>query len=61
MFFAFSTEQFNESKTPIKEGEKYLSLGAGAYMPESSAKRWISGSKEINNWYKSEVKKLKEG
>lgn len=33
MFFAFSDEQFEENKTPLKEGEKYARIGAGGFMP----------------------------
>jgi len=56
MFFAFSNQQFNENKTPLKEGEKYVSLGAGAYMPKGNVDLWVNESKAINKWYKEEVK-----
>ena len=56
MFFAFSTEQFHENKTPLQEGEKYVSIGAGAYMPKSQVKNWINGIKEIKKQYKAAVK-----
>lgn len=59
MFFAFSTEQFHENKTPLQEGEKYVSLGAGAYMPKSSVQKWIDGDKAIKKWYKEAVKSSK--
>lgn len=62
MFFAFSTEQFNEGKTEKEPDEKYLHLGAGAYMPKSCLPKWEEGMKEINKWEKDTVKlnKLKE-
>ena len=56
MFFAFSTEQFNENKTPKAEDEKYVHLGAGAYLPKSKVNDYISGIENINAWYKAEVK-----
>lgn len=60
MFFAFSNEQFQKNKSPLKEGEKYVSLGAGAYMPKSNIELWKKGSDEIDKWYKSELKKAKQ-
>lgn len=59
MFFAFSNEQFAENKTPLKEGEKYVSLGAGAYLPKGSVDKYISGIKEIEKWYKTTIKENK--
>lgn len=57
MFFAFSTEQFNESKakTPLAEGDKYLSLGAGCFMPKSKYPIYSEGIKSINKWYKQQT------
>jgi len=59
MFFAFSNEQFEKNKTPLKEGEKYVSLGAGGYMPKGNVTQWLSGCKEIEKWYKTQVKASK--
>jgi len=59
LFFAFSNEQFTENKTPLQEGEKYVSIGAGGYLPKSKLPIFEHGMKEIKNWYKSEVKKTK--
>ena len=61
VFFAFSNEQFHENKTPLKEGEKYVSIGAGGYMPKSKVNDYLEGSKLINKWEKAEIKKLKDG
>ena len=61
VFFAFSNEQFEENKTPLKDGEKYVSIGAGGYMPKSKVDDYITGSKLINKWEKAEIKKLKDG
>lgn len=38
VFFAFSDKQFEEGKTELKEGEKYVSLGLGGYCPDAEAK-----------------------
>ncbi len=59
MFFAFSAEQFHENKTGLQEGEKYLSLGAGAYLPKFQLYNWEKGIKNIENWKKQEVKRGK--
>jgi len=61
VFFAFSSEQFNENKTPLKEGEKYVSIGAGGYMPKGKVNDYLEGSKAINQWEKEEIKKQKDG
>lgn len=59
MFFAFSNEQFQQNKTPLQEGEKYVSLGAGAYLPKSKVEIYIKGTKSIDEWFKSTVKSNK--
>ncbi len=56
MFFAFSTSQFHENKTPLKEGEKYVSIGMGGYMPKGNVEAYIKGNKEIDKWYKETIK-----
>jgi len=59
VFFAFSNEQFQEGKTPLSEGDKYLSIGAGGYMHKSKLSVWKSGIPEIENWFKSEIESNK--
>lgn len=59
MFFAFSNEQFTENKTPLAEGEKYVSLGAGAYMPKGKVDAYLNGIKAIDKWYKGVIKASK--
>lgn len=56
MFFAFNNDQFNENKTPLQEGEKYVSFGAGAYLPKSQVDNFLNGSDNIDKWYKAEIK-----
>jgi len=57
VFFAFSDKQFEENKTPLKEGEKYVSIGAGGYMPKGSFDAFRDGMKAINQLGKDKVKK----
>lgn len=55
VFWAFSKEQFEENKTELKEGEKYVSIGGGGYMPNSKAEALSDGLKEIGEWFNGEV------
>jgi hypothetical protein len=59
LFFAFSNSQFEENKTPLKEGEKYVSIGGGGYMPKGNIEIFENGLKEIKNWYNGEINKNK--
>ena len=59
LFWAFSDEQFQKNKTPLQEGEKYVSIGAGGYLPKSKVEIFSAGMKEISKWYKSETQKNK--
>jgi hypothetical protein len=59
LFWAFSNEQFNTSKTPLKEGEKYVSIGAGGYLPKGNVDELLKGLEEIKKWYNGEIKKNK--
>lgn len=60
VFFAFSNEQFNEGKTPLQEGEKYVSMGAGGYMPKGKVDTYLKGIKEINKQFKKDIAESKE-
>lgn len=55
MFFAFSDKQWEENKTPLEEGDKYVSLGMGAYMPKSQVEKWKQMTREIDDWFKAEI------
>lgn len=61
LFWAFSQEQFNEGKAkhPLQPGEKYVAIGAGGYMPKRFLDTWIEGTKVIDRWRKSEIKRAK--
>lgn len=63
VFWAFSNEQFKEGmeKHPLKEGDKYVSIGHGGYMPKSNVNKFLTGSKTIDQWEKSEMKKIRDG
>jgi len=56
LFWAFSNQQFAENKTPLKEGEKYVSIGAGGYLPKGNLDAFLKGMKEQDKWYKAEIK-----
>lgn len=55
LFWAFSNEQFAESKTPLQNGDKYVSIGAGGYLPKSKVDAFSAGMKEITAWFKQQV------
>lgn len=56
IFFAFSNQQFAENKTELQEGEKYVSIGGGGYMPKSQYQKFSDGMKAITKWFKETVK-----
>lgn len=60
VFFAFSTEQFHKNKTPLKEGEKYVNLKIGGYIPKFSLDTFLDGLKSIKKWYREETTKCKQ-
>ena len=60
VFFAFSNEQFEKNKTPLKDGEKYTSIGGGGgYLPKGQVENFLNGMKIIEKWYKEEIRKNK--
>lgn len=62
LFWAFSNEQFEKNKTPLQEGDKYVSIGAGGYLPKSNCAAFAKGMKDITKWKKEAIKahKLKD-
>ena len=60
VFWAFSNEQFEQNKTPLKEGEKYVSIGMGGYMPKGNIQAFSQGNKDLAAWQKAEIKKYKQ-
>lgn len=59
VFWAFSNKQFEENKTPLKPGEKYVSIGAGGYMPRGNYEKLVEGGKAIKKWEKQAMKEVK--
>ena len=60
VFWAFSTEQFEKNKTPLKKDEKYVDIGAGGYMPKGNVKKYLAGMKMIDDTFKKAMKDKKE-
>jgi hypothetical protein len=56
VFWAFSNSQFDENKTPLLPGEKYVSIGAGGYMPKHNVEALLQGSKDIHARAKQQIK-----
>jgi hypothetical protein len=56
VFFAFSDKQFHENKTPLKPGEKYVSIGVGGYLPKGKLDAFLDGMEAINKFGKTKVK-----
>ncbi len=54
IFFAFSKEQFEEGKikSPLADGDKYVSIGMGGYMPASRVDDYINGMDKIRKEFK---------
>ena len=59
VFFAFSNAQFDENKTPKTEGEKYVRLFGGGFVPHSKLDGYLDGMDEIRKWFKMETNKTK--
>ncbi len=56
VFFAFSKEQFEEGKTPLEEGENYVKIGGGGYMPKNGAKNFWDEMQNIELWFNEKMK-----
>lgn len=61
VFWAFSNEQFEENKTTLEEGDTYVSIGAGGYIPKSKKDLYKNKSIELNAWYRLEVSNMENG
>lgn len=60
VFWAFSNEQWQENKTQLQEGEKYVSIGMGGYMPKHNVDALTAGSKAILATFKAQVAEHKQ-
>ena len=56
MFFAFSNEQFEKSKTSLEDGEKYVNLGAGCFIPKFQVNNFLDGTEKIKKEFSAAVK-----
>ena len=56
LFFAFSNEQFAANKTPLKEGEKYVSILGGGYVPKGNLNALLDGMEANRKAYEKAVK-----
>ena len=59
MFFAFSNEQFHKNKNPLKEGEKYVSIGGGGIISSGNLKQFNETTIAIEKWYTKAVREFK--
>ena len=55
VFWAFSDEQFAKNKTPLKDGEKYASMGAGGYLPKGNVRKVADGMERIRKEFNAAV------
>jgi hypothetical protein len=56
LFFAFSNEQFHANKTPLKEGEKYVPILGGGYVPKGNLNKLLDGMKATRKEYETAIK-----
>jgi hypothetical protein len=56
IFFAFSDKQFQENKTPLKEGEKYARLFGGGFIPSYNVESYKKQSEDLQTWFLNSVK-----
>lgn len=61
VFWAFSNEQFKEgaNKNPLQEGEKYVDIGAGGFIPKHNLGALEQGMKDIEKTFKAQIKEAK--
>lgn len=62
VFFAFSNEQFEESKTELQPNEKYVRLQGGGFIPELQFNSFIKEMVKVQDDFKKAVEEnnLKE-
>lgn len=58
LIWAFSDEQFAEQKQPLENGDKYVSIGAGGYVPKSKVDMLLDGLAEIRKNREAQTKKM---
>lgn len=55
VFYAFSNEQFESSKTKLEEGEKYIQLHAGGFIPKFQLVSFIKKLDRIEKDFKNSI------
>ena len=59
VFWAFSNKQFETNKTPLKEGDKYIDIGAGGFIPKSNIDAFLDGMNKIDDTFKEAMRDAK--
>ena len=59
VFWAFSKKRFDENKTPLQAGDKYVDIGAGGFMPKSNIDKFTDGMKAITDEFNAKMKEQK--
>lgn len=64
LFFAFNNEQFIEgiekNKHHLKDGFKFVSIGAGGYLPKNNVDKFLDGLEAIRKAEKKAIKAEKD-
>lgn len=55
VFWAFSNKQFEESKTPLREGDTYAAIGGGGYLPKSKKEEFIKLCAQMKKDYRISI------
>lgn len=58
VFFAFSDDQFKKAAQPLPDGDVYVGIGAGGYLPKSKASAFTQGYKELAAWFEESKKAM---
>jgi hypothetical protein len=56
VFFAFSNQQFEESKTPLLDGDKYVRFASGSYIPKSNYSALEEGFSAADDLMREKIK-----
>lgn len=59
VFWAFSKEQFEKNKTPLKDGDKYVSIGGGGYLPKGNFDKLQAGLTAVKKWKAEAMRAVK--
>lgn len=56
LFFAFSDKQFLENKTPLIDGDKYVRILGGGFVPKTNVDKLLNGMEANRKAYQKAVK-----